>query len=341
MIEPVYSPLATRYDSMEYRRCGRSGIKIPVLALGLWHNFGSHKPMHEVKAMAHYAFDNGICHFDLANNYGPEYGTAEENFGRLMESSFRPYRDEMFISSKAGWDMWPGPYGNWGSRKYLMASLDQSLRRMKLDYVDIFYSHRWDPETPIEETMQALVDIVRQGKALYVGLSRYPADKAGEAYEYLAAHDVPCLLYQDRYNIIDRAPQCSGLIDLGKENGVGFISFSPLQQGLLSGRYLNGIPADSRMARGTSLREDVLTPTMLDAIKGLNKVAESRGQSLAQMALSWLLNDTRTTSVIIGASSVAQIQDNLKALENYTFSEEELIKIEELSASVQLKKLAR
>ena len=341
MIEPVYSPLATRYDSMEYRRCGRSGIKIPVLALGLWHNFGSHKPMHEVKAMAHYAFDNGICHFDLANNYGPEYGTAEENFGRLMESSFRPYRDEMFISSKAGWDMWPGPYGNWGSRKYLMASLDQSLRRMKLDYVDIFYSHRWDPETPIEETMQALVDIVRQGKALYVGLSRYPADKAAEAYEYLAAHDVPCLLYQDRYNIIDRAPQCSGLIDLGKENGVGFISFSPLQQGLLTGRYMNGIPADSRMARGTSLREDVLTPTMLDAIKGLNKVAESRGQSLAQMALSWLLNDTRTTSVIIGASSVAQIQDNLKALENYTFSEEELIKIEELSASVQLKKLAR
>ena len=218
---------------------------------------------------------------------------------------------------------------------------DQGLRRMKLDYVDIFYSHRWDPETPIEETMQALVDIVRQGKALYVGLSRYPADKAGEAYEYLAAHDVPCLLYQDRYNIIDRAPQCSGLIDLGKENGVGFISFSPLQQGLLSGRYLNGIPADSRMARGTSLREDVLTPTMLDAIKGLNKVAESRGQSLAQMALSWLLNDTRTTSVIIGASSVAQIQDNLKALENYTFSEEELIKIEELSAPVQLKKLAR
>ena len=341
MIEPVYSPLATRYDTMEYRRCGRSGIKIPVLALGLWHNFGSHKPMHEVKAMAHYAFDNGICHFDLANNYGPEYGTAEENFGRLMDSSFRPYRDEMFISSKAGWDMWPGPYGNWGSRKYLMASLDQSLRRMKLDYVDIFYSHRWDPETPIEETMQALVDIVRQGKALYVGLSRYPADKAKEAYEYLASRDVPCLLYQDRYNIIDRAPQCSGLIDLGKENGVGFISFSPLQQGLLTGRYLNGIPADSRMARGTSLREDVLTSAMLDAIKGLNKVAESRGQSLAQMALSWLLNDTRTTSVIIGASSVAQIQDNLKALNNYNFSEEELRVIEELSAPVQLKKLAR
>ena len=213
MIEPVYSPSATRYDAMEYRRSGRSGIKIPVLALGLWHNFGSHKPFQDVKAMAHYAFDKGICHFDLANNYGPEYGTAEENFGRLMECSFRPYRDELLVSTKAGWDMWPGPYGNWGSRKYLMASLDQSLKRMKLDYVDVFYSHRWDPETPLEETMQALVDIVRQGKALYVGLSRYPLEQARKAYAYLAAHDVPCLLYQDRYNIIDRVPQCSGLID--------------------------------------------------------------------------------------------------------------------------------
>ena len=337
MIEPVYSPLASRYDAMEYRRCGRSGIRIPVLALGFWHNFGSHKPMQEVKAMAHYAFDKGICHFDLANNYGPEYGTAEENFGRLMDCSFRPYRDEMFISSKAGWDMWPGPYGNWGSRKYLMASLDQSLKRMKLDYVDIFYSHRWDPETPIEETMQALVDIVRQGKALYVGLSRYPADKAKEAFKYLKEHDVPCLLYQDRYNIIDRAPEFGGLLDLSKENGVGFISFSPLQQGLLTRRYLNGIPADSRMARGTSLREDVLTPAMLNALKGLNKVAEGRGQSLAQMALSWLLNDSRVTSVIIGASSVAQIGDDLKALDNRSFSAEESRLIEELSAPVQLK----
>lgn len=339
MTEPVFSPSAARYDSMEYRRCGRSGIRIPVLSLGFWHNFGSYKPFQEVKAMAHCAFDSGICHFDLANNYGPEYGTAEENFGHLMEASFRPYRDELFISSKAGWDMWPGPYGNWGSRKYLMASLDQSLRRMKLDYVDIFYSHRWDPETPIEETMQALVDIVRQGKALYVGLSRYPADKAREAYRYLAEHNVPCLLYQDRYNIIDRAPQCSGLIDLAKENGVGFISFSPLQQGLLTGRYLNGIPADSRMARATSLREDVLTPTMMDAIRGLNSLAESRGQSLAQMALSWLLNDTRTTSVIIGTSSVAQLKDDLKALDNCCFSEEELRRIEEISDPVQLKTL--
>ena len=338
MIEPVYSPSTSRYETMAYRRCGRSGVKIPVLSLGLWHNFGSYKPLQEIKAMAHYAFDKGICHFDLANNYGPEYGAAEENFGRLMECSFRPYRDELFISTKAGWDMWPGPYGNWGSRKYLMASLDQSLKRMKLDYVDIFYSHRWDPETPLEETMQALVDIVRQGKALYVGLSRYPAEQGRKAYDYLAAHDVPCLLYQDRYNIIDRAPQSHGQIDLSAECGAGFISFSPLQQGLLTGRYLNGIPADSRMARrGSSLREDVLSPTMLGALKGLNELAGMRGQSLAQMALSWLLNDSRVTSVIIGTSSVAQLEDNLKALGNTAFSDEELRRIEDLSAPIQLR----
>ncbi|MBR3292058.1 MAG: aldo/keto reductase [Bacteroidales bacterium] len=332
MIEPVYSPAPTRYDAMQYRRCGKSGILLPALSLGLWHNFGSHKPMQEIKAMAHYAFDKGICHFDLANNYGPEYGTAEENFGRLMESSFRPYRDELLISTKAGWDMWPGPYGNWGSRKYLMASLDQSLKRMKLDYVDIFYSHRHDPATPLEETMQALVDIVRQGKALYVGLSRYPLEKARTAYRYLAERDVPCLIYQDRYNIIDRAPHSSGLIDLGEENGTGFIAFSPLQQGLLTGRYLNGIPADSRMARGTSLRAETLTPTLLDALKGLNALALGRGQSLAQLALAWLLKDSRVTSVIIGASSVSQIEDNLRALDNTAFSDEELQSIEKLSA---------
>ena len=332
MVEPVYSPSEERYNKMEYRRSGRSGIRIPVLALGLWHNFGSYKPMQEIKAMAHYAFDKGICHFDLANNYGPEYGTAEENFGRLMESSFRPYRDELLVSTKAGWDMWPGPYGNWGSRKYLMASLDQSLRRMKLDYVDVFYSHRWDPETPLEETMQALVDIVRQGKALYVGLSRYPLEKAREAYRYLAAHDVPCLLYQDRFNIIDRAPQRDGLIDLCGESGVGFISFSPLKQGLLTNRYLDGIPADSRMARrGSSLKENVLTPDMLAFIRQLNALAASRGQSLAQMALSWLIRDSRVTSVIIGASSVRQIEDNLQCLAGTSFTAEELQQIEHLS----------
>ena len=331
MVEPVYSPSEERYDNMEYRRSGRSGVKIPVLALGLWHNFGSHKPMQEIKAMAHYAFDKGICHFDLANNYGPEYGTAEENFGRLMDSSFRPYRDELFVSTKAGWDMWPGPYGNWGSRKYLMASLDQSLRRMKLDYVDVFYSHRWDPETPLEETMQALVDMVRQGKALYVGLSRYPLEKAREAYRYLAAHDVPCLLYQDRYNIIDRAPQRSGLMGLCGESGVGFISFSPLQQGLLSNRYLNGIPADSRMAAGKFLKKEMLTPELLQMLRGLNHLAVSRGQSLAQMALSWLIQDARVTSVIIGASSVSQIEDNLQCLANTAFTPEELQQIDHLS----------
>ena len=337
MIEPVYSPAPDRYDAMTYRRCGRSGVRIPVLSLGLWHNFGSYKPMQEIKAMAHYAFDKGICHFDLANNYGPVFGAAEENFGRLMEGSFRPYRDELFISTKAGWDMWPGPYGNWGSRKYLMASLDQSLKRMKLDYVDIFYSHRYDPETPLEETMQALVDAVRQGKALYVGLSRYPADKAREAYRYLAERDVPCLLYQDRYNIIDRVPQEKGLIDLAAASGSGFIAFSPLQQGLLTGRYLNGIPSDSRMARGTSLREEVLTPTMLETLRGLAGLAEQRGQSLAQMSLAWILNDPRVTSVIIGASSVSQLVDNLKSLYTTGFSAEEAQRIEALSAPVQLR----
>ena len=330
MIAPVYSASSGRYESMDYRRCGRSGIQLPLLSLGLWHNFGSRKPFEDVKSMACYAFDHGICHFDLANNYGPEYGTAEENFGRLMETVFRPYRDELFISSKAGYDMWPGPYGNWGSRKYLMASLDQSLKRMKLDYVDIFYSHRHDPVTPIEETMQALVDIVRQGKALYVGISRYPKDKAEIAYKYLYDHDVPCLLYQDRYNIMDRNPHDQGLIDLAKEEGAGFISFSPLQQGLLTGRYLDGVPSDSRMARNTSLKPETLTPDLLDALRKLNGIAQRRGQSLAQLSLSWLLADPRVTSVIIGASSVAQIEDNLKSLTNLSFSEEELAVIDDL-----------
>ncbi len=339
MIEPLYAASPGRYEHMEYRRSGRSGVQLPAVSLGLWHNFGSHKPLHDVKAMAHYAFDKGICHFDLANNYGPEYGTAEENFGRLMESSFRPYRDELFISTKAGWDMWPGPYGNWGSRKYLMASLDQSLVRMKLDYVDVFYSHRFDPATPLEETMQALVDIVRQGKALYVGLSRYPFEEARKAYAYLAARDVPCLLYQDRYNIIDRSPQRSGLIDLACERGAGFISFSPLQQGLLSGRYLNGIPAGSRMTKGGSLKPELLTPAMLSALGGLNDLAAGRGQSLAGMALAWLLHDPRVTSVIIGASSVPQIEDNLRALDNTAFSDEELALIETLSKPVQIERL--
>ena len=337
MTDPVYAANEDRYQKMSYRRCGRSGIDLPKLSLGLWYNFGSLASFDNVKKMAHFAFDNGICHFDLANNYGPAYGTAEENFGRLMASSFRPYRDELFISTKAGWDMWPGPYGNWGSRKYLMASLDQSLRRMNLDYVDVFYSHRHDPATPIEETMQALVDIVRSGKALYVGLSRYPKDKMEQAFEYLKSRDVPCLLYQDRYNIIDRGPQKRGLLDVSHKNGTGFISFSPLQQGLLTDRYLNGIPGDSRIAGGkSSLKKEALTPEMLKALNALNGLAAKRGESLAGMALAWLLADERVSSVIIGASSAEQIAINLKALGSAPFSSEELELIDSVSSPIQL-----
>lgn len=331
MIEPVYTPSPSRYDDgMIYRRAGRSGIQLPLLSLGLWHNFGSRQTFSKVREMAHYAFDRGIVHFDLANNYGPEYGTAEENFGRLMETSFRPYRDELFVSTKAGYDMWPGPYGNWGSRKYLMASLDQSLRRMKLDYVDLFYSHRYDPATPLEETLQALVDIVRGGKALYVGLSRYPLEAARFAFDYLAARDVPCLLFQDRCNLLDRAPIESGVLDLTVAAGSGFIVFSPLAQGLFTNRYLNGIPADSRMAEDRTLHRDVLDEAMLHRLQSLDALARERGQSLAGMSLSWLLRDERVTSVIIGASSTAQIEENLRSLQGLDFSEEELTRIESL-----------
>lgn len=328
MIPPVYSPAADRYEGgMKYRRCGRSGILLPEISLGLWHNFGSVDPLSNSIAMAHYAFDHGITHFDLANNYGPAYGSAEETFGIIMEKSLRPYRDELFISTKAGHDMWPGPYGNWGSRKYLFASLEQSLRRMKLDYVDIFYSHRYDPETPLEETMQALVDIVRQGKALYVGISKYPPEKAREAYRYLAERDVRCLLYQGRYNIFDRAPEQSGILADAAANGAGFIAFSPLAQGLLTDRYLHGIPADSRIARGGFLKQESLTPATLAKIEALNSIAASRGQSLAEMALAWLLKDHLVTSVLIGASSTTQLAANLRALTNTTFTPDELAAI--------------
>ena len=332
MIQPPYQPAPLRYESgMSYRRSGKSGILLPALSLGLWHNFGSLQSFSNVCRMACCAFDHGIVHFDLANNYGPDYGTAEENFGRLMDHAFRPYRDELFISSKAGYDMWPGPYGNWGSRKYLMASLDQTLRRTKLDYVDIFYSHRFDPVTPLEETLQALVDIVRSGKALYVGISRYPLEAACFAFRYLAERDVPCLLFQDRYNIFDRGPETSGVLSLAAESGAGFIAFSPLAQGLLTNRYLNGIPQDSRMAVGGSLKRDDLTEEKLSRIRALNDLARQRGQTLAEMALAWLLRDERVSSVIIGASSVAQIVENLKALRNTTFSAEELAEIDRLS----------
>lgn len=331
MIEPLYRPSPLRYDDMTYRRAGRSGVLLPALSLGMWHNFGSGQFFSKVREMAHYAFDRGITHFDLANNYGPDNGAAEENFGRLVERSLRPYRDELFVATKAGYDMWPGPYGNWGSRKYLMASLDQSLRRMKLDYVDVFYSHRYDPQTPIEETLQALADIVRSGKSLYVGLSRYPLEAARFAFQYLAARDVPCLVFQDRYNLFDRGPAASGVLSLAAGSGSGFVAFSPLAQGLLTGRYLDGIPQDSRMAEGGSLRRDALTDDVLARIRGLNEIARRRGQTLAEMALAWLLRDDRVTSVIIGASSTGQIADNLRALENTAFSDEELAALDRLA----------
>ena len=332
MINPVYSAAEDRYENgMKYRRCGKSGILLPEISLGLWHNFGDTAPLARSRDMLLHAFDKGICHFDLANNYGPSYGSAESTFGQIMDSDLRPYRDEMFISTKAGWDMWPGPYGDLGSRKYLFSSLDQSLKRMKIDYVDIVYSHRFDPITPVEETLQALVDIVRSGKALYVGISQYPREVTDYAYQYLAERDVPCLLYQGKYNIFDRDHETKGVLANAKEKGVGFISFSPLAQGLLTDRYLNGIPADSRAARNTSLPISQITPELVQKINSLNQLAQQRGQSLAQMALAWNLKDDLVTSVIIGASSVAQIDDNLQAIRNTTFSKEELDLINQIT----------
>ena len=272
MINPIYSPAPERYDNgMKFRRCGQSGILLPEISLGLWHNFGDVNTFANSQAMAHYAFDRGITHFDLANNYGPSYGSAEETFGMIMKKSFMPYRDELFISTKAGHDMWPGPYGEWGSRKYLMSSLNQSLKRMNLEYVDIFYSHRYDPDTPLEETLQALVDIVRQGKALYVGISKYPKEAAEFAYKYLEERDVHCLLYQGRYNLFNREPEEEGILQQAKGNGTGFIAFSPLAQGLLTNRYLNGIPEDSRMAKGAFLKKEALTDETLQKIKALKE----------------------------------------------------------------------
>lgn len=305
-----------RYEgAMKYERCGRSGVLLPQLSLGFWHNFGAVDDYERSRAIARYAFDHGVTHFDLANNYGPPYGTAEETLGRLMDDDFRPYRDELFISTKAGYDMWPGPYGNWGSRKYLMASLDQSLRRMRLDYVDLFYSHRYDPNTPLEETLQALVDVVRQGKALYVGLSRWPLEAARFGFQYLREHDVPCLIFQDRLNLLDRAPQTSGVLDLCREQGVGFISFSPLAQGLLTDRYLNGIPEGSRMSKGKFLKPEMLTDELLQTLRQYQTEAQAQGQSLAEWALLWILRQQGVTSVLVGASSVAQLQTNLRCVE--------------------------
>ena len=304
-----------RYDDNGlYARCGKSGVQLPKVSLGFWHNFGGVDPYERSRAITHYAFDHGITHFDLANNYGPPYGTAEDTMGRLMDDDFRPYRDELFISSKAGYDMWPGPYGNWGSRKYLISSLDQSLRRMHLDYVDLFYSHRFDPLTPVEETLQALVDIVRSGKALYVGISNWPLEPLRFAEKYLRERDVPLLIYQGRLNMINREPIDEGILNFCHESGVGFIAFSPLAQGLLTDRYLNGIPKDSRMAKEKYLTSDRLTPEYLGYINQLKADAEAGGHTIAQAALAWVLKQQGVTSVLVGASSVAQLENNLKCV---------------------------
>lgn len=332
MINPVYSASDDRYENgMKYRRCGKSGIRLPEISLGLWQNFGDTAPLARSREMLLHAFDKGICHFDLANNYGPSYGSAESTFGKIMQSDLRPYRDELFISTKAGYDMWPGPYGDLGSRKYLMSSLDQSLKRMNVDYVDIFYSHRFDPDTPLQETMQALVDIVRSGKALYAGISNYPAKAADFAYEYLREHDVPCLLHQVKYNMLHREPETEGLLKQAKKEGSGFIAFSPLAQGVLTDRYLEGIPSDSRASRDFSLKKDSLTPELIERLRQLNDIAASRGQSLAQMALAWVLKDEMVSSVIVGASSIGQLDNNLQAIRNTVFSEEETEIIDRLT----------
>ncbi len=316
-LKEQYIAATDRYDRSDtmYCRCGRSGVLLPKVSLGFWHNFGGNDPYERSRAITHYAFDHGITHFDLANNYGPPYGTAEETFGKLMDDDFRPYRDELFISTKAGYDMWPGPYGNWGSRKYLMASIDQSLKRMNLDYVDLFYSHRYDPVTPLEETLQALVDIVRSGKALYVGISRWPLEQLKIANAYLKAHDVPLLIYQGRLNMIDRSPQQEGITDYCADNGIGFISFSPLAQGLLTDRYLHGIPEDSRMARGLNLKREALTPELLSQLQTWNAEAEASGQTLAEHSLRWILQQRGVTSVLLGASSVEQLKTNLRCID--------------------------
>jgi L-glyceraldehyde 3-phosphate reductase len=326
----TYLPSPERYNKMQYRRCGKSGIKLPAISLGLWHNFGHVDVMENFRSILHLAFDSGITHFDLANNYGPPPGSAETNFGKILKEDFAGYRDEMIISSKAGYTMWDGPYGDWGSKKYLVSSLDQSLKRMGLDYVDIFYHHRPDPETPLEETMGALDLIVRQGKALYVGISNYNAQEAEKAIAILKQLGTPCLIHQPKYSMFVRDAE-AGLLDVLGRDGVGCIPFSPLAQGLLTNKYLHGIPEDSRAAKSTGfLQESQVTDEVIAKIKQLNTLAEQRGQTLAQMALAWLLKDDRVTSVLIGASKPAQLSDSLKALDNIDFSSEELDNIEQI-----------
>ena len=321
-----------RYDAIVYNRCGKSGLKLPVVSLGLWHNFGDTSVYENMKQMCFTAFDNGITHFDLANNYGPAYGSAERNFGKLFREELHPYRDEMLISTKAGFDMWEGPYGNWGSRKYLIASLDQSLKRLGLDYVDIFYHHRMDPETPLEETMETLAQIVRSGKALYVGISNYDGVHMEKAATILKELHCPFIINQNRYSIFDRTIEKNGLKEAAVESGKGIIAFSPLAQGTLTNRYLNGIPSDSRIATdGRFLKASQLTEEKITSIRGLNEIAKGRGESLAQMALNWVLKDGMVTSVLVGASKPEQILDNLKVLESAPFTDEELKKIDALS----------
>lgn len=332
-----YSPGTNRYELMKYRRCGNSGLKLPLISLGLWHNFGKIDDYENCRNILHTAFDNGITHFDLANNYGPPPGAAEVTFGKILKEDFKPYRDELIISSKAGWKMWEGPYGDFGSKKYLVSSLDQSLKRMGLDYVDIFYHHRPDPETALEETMAALDLIVRQGKALYVGISSYKPAEAAKAFEILKQLGTPCIIHQPRYSMLDRwvedacLPDRQGLLDLLEKEKVGCITFSSLAQGLLTNKYLNGIPKDSRVGRhldNGAISESQITDELIQKVKQLNKIAEGRQQSLAQMALAWILKDERITSVILGASKPQQVTDAIEAIKNYSFTTEELDHIE-------------
>ncbi|HEY1592529.1 MAG TPA: L-glyceraldehyde 3-phosphate reductase [Solirubrobacteraceae bacterium] len=332
---PAYLPADDRYDRMGYRRCGRRGLKLPPLSLGMWQNFGSARPLEHARPILRRAFDLGITHFDLANNYGPPYGSAEENFGRLFAQDFKRNRDELIISTKAGYDMWPGPYGNWGSRKYLLASLDQSLGRMGLDYVDIFYSHRFDPETPLEETIGALDSAVKQGKALYAGISSYSARRTAEAAEILRELGTPLLIHQPSYSMFNRWVERE-LLGVLEEEGIGCIAFSPLAQGMLTDKYLHGVPDDSRARENDSFSERMLTDDNLARVRALNEIASSRGQSLAQMALAWVLRDPRVTSALIGVSSVGQLEDNVAALEHLDFDQDELGQIDRYAQDGQI-----
>ena len=331
----VYQACPTRYEAMTFQRCGNSGLKLPAVSLGLWHNFGDETRVENSRQLLHHAFDLGITHFDLANNYGPPPGSAESNFGRILREDFLPYRDELIISSKAGYTMWDGPYGDWGSRKYLISSLDQSLKRMGLEYVDIFYHHRPDPETPLLETMRALDHIVRQGKALYIGLSNYPAELASQAIAILNDLGTPCLIHQPKYSMLERGAE-NGLLQVLKQEGVGCIAFSPLAGGQLTDRYLHGIPADSRAASGSIfLKPEQLTDGKLDAVRQLNAMAEQRGQKLSQMALAWVLRQQAVTSVLIGASKTAQLDDAVGMLENLHFSAQECAEIDRILSSIK------